>query len=178
MKRLAFISGGILAILLLLVGCAKKPTEEIQEAENAIAQAKQAGAEKYASASFRAAEDKYREGMDLVDTKKYKNAVPLLEETVRLADAARQEAIDAKRIEEEKRKAEEAKAAAEAQAAQETSSATTIHKVKRGECLWNIAGYRKIYSDPWKWQKIFNENRDKIRDPDLIFPGQELVIPQ
>lgn len=27
------------------------------------------------------------------------------------------------------------------------------------------------------WQKIFDANRDKLDDPDKIFPGQELVIP-
>jgi nucleoid-associated protein YgaU len=27
------------------------------------------------------------------------------------------------------------------------------------------------------WQKIFEANRDKLDDPDKIFPGQELVIP-
>jgi nucleoid-associated protein YgaU len=27
------------------------------------------------------------------------------------------------------------------------------------------------------WQKIFEANRDKLDDPDRIFPGQELVIP-
>jgi len=28
------------------------------------------------------------------------------------------------------------------------------------------------------WQAIFEANKDKISDPDKIFPGQELVIPQ
>lgn len=27
------------------------------------------------------------------------------------------------------------------------------------------------------WQKIYDANRDKLDDPDKIFPGQELVIP-
>lgn len=27
------------------------------------------------------------------------------------------------------------------------------------------------------WQKIFDANRDKLDDPDKIFPGQELTIP-
>ncbi len=46
------------------------------------------------------------------------------------------------------------------------------------DCLWNIAGRRRIYNDPWKWKRIYQANRDKITDPDLIFPGQELVIPR
>ncbi|KKS26065.1 MAG: Peptidoglycan-binding lysin domain-containing protein, partial [Parcubacteria group bacterium GW2011_GWA2_42_11] len=28
-----------------------------------------------------------------------------------------------------------------------------------------------------KWRRIYNANKDKIQDPNLIYPGQELVIP-
>jgi len=45
------------------------------------------------------------------------------------------------------------------------------------DCLWNIAKKKDIYNDPWKWKKIYQANRDKIKDPDLIYPGQELIIP-
>ncbi|GEM_PF-1647683 len=46
------------------------------------------------------------------------------------------------------------------------------------DCLWNIAAQRRIYNDPWKWKRIYRANDDKITDPDLIYPGQELVIPR
>lgn len=44
------------------------------------------------------------------------------------------------------------------------------------DCLWNIAG--RYYNDFVKWENIYRANQDKISDPDLIFPGQELEIPQ
>lgn len=62
-----------------------------------------------------------------------------------------------------------------------TSPEKKIYKVRlipeRRDCLWRIAEYNFIYSDPWKWPMIYKANKDKILDPDLIFPGQELDIP-
>jgi nucleoid-associated protein YgaU len=45
------------------------------------------------------------------------------------------------------------------------------------DCLWNIAKKRDIYNDAWMWPKIWQGNRDQIRDPDIIHPGQKLKIP-
>lgn len=45
------------------------------------------------------------------------------------------------------------------------------------DCLWNIAGKIDIYGDPFLWPKIWQANTDKIRNPDIIFPGQVLTIP-
>jgi hypothetical protein len=53
-----------------------------------------------------------------------------------------------------------------------------VYMVKKGDCLWFIAGYEKIYGNPFLWKKIFKANRDKIRDPDLIYPYQKLKIPR
>ena len=50
--------------------------------------------------------------------------------------------------------------------------------VKKGECLWWIAEYEHIYNDPFKWPTIYEANRDQIKDPDLIYPGQVLRIPR
>ena len=50
--------------------------------------------------------------------------------------------------------------------------------IQSGECLWNIAGYEDIYSDPVKWPRIFRANTDKIEDPEWIYPDTVLVIPR
>lgn len=47
-----------------------------------------------------------------------------------------------------------------------------------GDYLWKIAGFSWIYGDPYKWTKIYEANRDKIKDPDLIYPGWQLTIPR
>lgn len=46
------------------------------------------------------------------------------------------------------------------------------------DCLWNIARKKDIYANAWMWPKIWQGNRDKIRDPDLIKPKWILKIPE
>ena len=49
------------------------------------------------------------------------------------------------------------------------------HTVASGESLSKIA--KHYYKDPMKYQAIFEANTDILKNPDLIHPGQELVIP-
>ncbi|MCK4756328.1 LysM peptidoglycan-binding domain-containing protein [candidate division WOR-3 bacterium] len=51
------------------------------------------------------------------------------------------------------------------------------YSVIPGDCLWLIASYLSIYSDSKKWPEVYEANKDKIKDPDLIYPKQEFVIP-
>ena len=48
--------------------------------------------------------------------------------------------------------------------------------IKPGDMLWTIS-YR-IYGNPWKYVEIYDENKDQITNPDLIFPGQIFTLPQ
>lgn len=45
------------------------------------------------------------------------------------------------------------------------------------DCLWNISKKKDIYNNAWMWPKIWQGNRDQIKDPDIINPGQKLKIP-
>lgn len=47
--------------------------------------------------------------------------------------------------------------------------------VKAGDSLSKIA--KRELGDADKWHAIFAANRDKIKDPDLIHPGQVLSLP-
>lgn len=60
---------------------------------------------------------------------------------------------------------------------EETFSARK-HVVKRGECLWWIAEYEDIYNDSFMWPLIYTANRDRVKDPDRIYPDQILRIPR
>ena len=55
------------------------------------------------------------------------------------------------------------------------SSVYARHTVASGESLSKIA--KHYYKDPMKYNAIFEANRDKLKNPDMIHPGQEIVIP-
>lgn len=49
------------------------------------------------------------------------------------------------------------------------------YTVVKGDCLWNIA--KKLLGDGGRWREIYELNRDKISNPNLIYPGQVLTMP-
>ena len=49
------------------------------------------------------------------------------------------------------------------------------YTVAAGDSLSKIA--QREYGDAGKWRAIYDANRDKISNPDLIHPGQVLTIP-
>lgn len=49
--------------------------------------------------------------------------------------------------------------------------------LRKRDSLWAIAGKWDVYGDPWKWILIYDANRGKIRNPNLIYPKQKLLIP-
>lgn len=55
------------------------------------------------------------------------------------------------------------------------SSARAVHVVQPGETLWQIAAARS--GDPHRWPEIYRANRDQIKDPSTLYPGQKLTIP-
>jgi hypothetical protein len=48
--------------------------------------------------------------------------------------------------------------------------------VVRGDNLWNIA--RAHYGEGFRFTTIFDANKDQIRDPNLIYPGQVFALPK
>ena len=61
-------------------------------------------------------------------------------------------------------------------AAGETAGALTQVTVQPGNTLWGLA--TGAYGDGFLYVRLFEANRDQIRDPDLIYPGQLFNIPQ
>ena len=43
---------------------------------------------------------------------------------------------------------------------------------KNRDCLWNIFKKKDIYDNAWLWPKIWQVNRDEIKDPDVIHKGR------
>jgi nucleoid-associated protein YgaU len=50
-----------------------------------------------------------------------------------------------------------------------------FYTVKKGDYLSKIA--KEVYGDAKKYPIIFEANKPMLKDPDLIYPGQVLVIP-
>jgi nucleoid-associated protein YgaU len=50
-----------------------------------------------------------------------------------------------------------------------------FYEVQAGDSLSKIA--KQVYGDAMKWKALFEANREVIKDPDRIYPGQKIRIP-
>ena len=131
----------------------------------------------------------------------YQKGLVLKQEVVlykeRLKEAARQKAIEERAIREEeersrleaerKRQQELEEAQKVLQKSQKTGAAAdtvphsaqlTSYTVRRGETLPQIAAKPELYNDMALWPLIYRANRDQIRDPYQLWPGQTLKVPR
>ena len=60
--------------------------------------------------------------------------------------------------------------------ASSTKPATHVYVVRPGDTLWSVA--QRYYGSGLKWTRIYNANQSKIRDPNEIYVGQKLTIPE
>ncbi len=60
--------------------------------------------------------------------------------------------------------------------APEAEEETEFYTVQSGDSLSKIA--KQYYGDAMKYPVIFDANREVIKDPNLIYPGQKLRIPK
>jgi nucleoid-associated protein YgaU len=105
----------------------------------------------------------------------------LEEERRRLDELRREEearlAREKARAEQETLAAEQARRAAE-RARQQAKPLPAYHTVKRGETLPQISSLPEVYNDNMLWPLLYRANRDQIRDPRHLWPGQVLRIPR
>ena len=135
----------------------KERAAERAEQQRATQQSQSAGAsiqESIAAAARQAAE----------------NAAKARAQNAPAAPASDTEELEALR----QRVAELEKPAAPAPAAAAPEPRT--YTVKGGDSLSKIA--KNFYGDAMQWKRIYEANRDKISNPDLIHPGQVFVIPE
>lgn len=48
------------------------------------------------------------------------------------------------------------------------------YTVKKGDTLWDLSSM--YLTSPWRWPELWGMNKEQIRNPHLIYPGQELIL--
>jgi nucleoid-associated protein YgaU len=177
MRTTARLFSVALLTLGLITGCAStSETDDAALAEQAIAEAKAANAEaKALNAEWRDTGKIIKEAEGKYEAADYQAAIALANKAKAQAeDAIRQANAENKKF---------LNANAESSALADSSSSgragsVSSYSVVRGDNLWNISGKDEVYADPYQWPLIYKTNRDKIKDADLIYPGQVFDIDQ
>lgn len=168
----------MMLVLGLVAGCASTPDDAASQeaAEQAIAdakatneQAKQMGAE-------------WRDTAEIIASAEEALAAGDFAKAIELANKAQKQAENAiAQAKAEKARLEGNGSLSGASSDSGDSSAATMsgadqYEVVRGDNLWNISGKDSIYANPYQWPLIYKANRSKIKDADLIYPGQVFDI--
>jgi len=95
---------------------------------------------------------------------------------VKLVDATYSDLTCDISVSQQQRPAAQAPATMTAGASVSGSQNQRHYTVRPGDTLSKIS--REFYGDASQFTKIFNANRNILRDPNTISPGQELVIPE
>ncbi len=108
------------------------------------------------------------------------NALTVEEEDLKVQLANLQEQIDALQIEVSEMDTKIAELESEKAELEEKLEQISWYKVKMGDYLCKIAERSEVYGygKYARWKEIYNANKDKISNPDLIQPGWNIFIPR
>ena len=185
---------------LLLSSCAKPPLQELDAAEYMVGRAYAKQATEFAPAEYQAARTALNDaraamqGSDYVDARDSldfslqhaRRAIALSEEgqarRLKEEEQAKIEEARLKVLEELKQKAqspEKKKPTPQAKKVVKTKpkvEPASDYAVGNGENLWTISAKPEVYGEGLLWPLLYQANRDQIKNPRQIFPGQSLSI--
>ena len=144
--------------------------------EHQIKVAKQIKAKEYAPKEFAGGNKNYLVAYDLL---KKNDDIEGADKTVGIGIKLIQKAIEITRksIEKKKTKKESVTEIVKVTDEKSFSYYEVRLNLRKRDSLWSIAGKWDVYGDPWKWFLIYDANRGKIKNPNLIYPKQKLLIP-
>jgi nucleoid-associated protein YgaU len=169
-----------------MAGCATTEEDGGITAEQAIANAKAANAD------AKAVGYEWRDTGKIIKSAEKALADGNEDEAIKLANKAEKQARDAiaqQKAENDKYmnslSAEDKAALASAESSMSKRSGSGAmagkvdsYSVVRGDNLWDISGKDSVYANSYQWPLIYKTNRNKIKDADLIYPGQVFDIDQ
>lgn len=197
----------VITLAISLGGCTQAPRDELQAARMSVARAYAAGAENLAAAEYQAASEALSEGERFARQGNYKMAREVLPFAEALGHRAILKAKEEQMIRElqhiRDQQQNETDSTQESMKppTQSTKNAISAHTpVPRPkptapasppvspplrhytasveESLWSISARKEVYGDPLLWPLIYRANRDQVKDPRRIYPGQILSIPR
>jgi nucleoid-associated protein YgaU len=194
-----FLQAAILVVLLLWLGAGCSPSP-LPEVRTTLEKLQREGADRLLAAEYRSVEEtlsnaeKLQQEQNREEAERYLQLARLkarllernlaaektrLEEERKFREQAELELTAAEQLSLAKEKeTEESRKQVEKVSLERERSLPAYHTVKRGETLPQIAAQRDIYNDASLWPLLYQANRDQIRDPSYIWPGQVLLIPR
>jgi nucleoid-associated protein YgaU len=156
----------------LLAALKNTAGEKLSAAEKMVGQAEKS---KYASqkkAELNAARESLENARTKLADAKYKESIAASDEAMRLAmlvmskKAEGTEVADGGDVNQQEQQLEE----------KDYWEYTVVWRQHYKDCLWYIS--KKFYRNPYKWKKIYEFNKDQIKNPNLILPGWVLKVPK
>ncbi|MBE0574892.1 MAG: LysM peptidoglycan-binding domain-containing protein [Desulfuromonadales bacterium] len=187
-------------ITALLSACAKPPYQELDAAEYMVGRAYAMQAMEFAPTEFQSAKDALADARKALQKADYGEALDSLEFSLKHSRRALvlTEESKAKRAREEAQRALEEEKARQAAleetppqevkpqvqppppppkpAPKQKAAPLTSYTVSEEETLWTISAQPQVYNEGLLWPLLYQANRDQIKDPRQIFPGQTLSI--
>lgn len=153
---------------------------KIREAKNLISKAENLEADKWAPEELASAKSSLLSSQNEYEQKNYDESIKLALESINYANSCLSKVEEIKKAQElaalQKKELPDQKLVRKGMYMIKTNYTVRLIPERR-DCLWRISEYNYIYNNPWKWPIIYKANKEQIKNPDLIYPGQIFDIP-